>query len=136
MNDFIVLTIPSKKSYIRVARSAMRNFLILNGSPDSVIVDMEIVLGEILANVIQHTYKCNETKKIIISYVIRGDSFSILVRDFGNPVDPAKLKPLPPDLENPREGGYGLYIIHKVTDKFEVKTFNNGNLFIAEKNLG
>lgn len=59
----------------------MRDFLLLNDFPNSVVVDMEIVLGEILANVIKHTYKKDETKKIVVSYVVKDKTFYILVRD-------------------------------------------------------
>ena len=129
------LIVPSKRSHIKIARSVMRDFLFLNGSPNSVIMDMEIVLGEVLANVIKHTYKGDETKKVIVSYVMKDSVFYILVRDFGEPVDPSRLKPLPPDLENPREGGYGLYIIHQVADEFRVRPLNIGNLTIVRKSL-
>lgn len=108
----------------------------MHESSDSLIVDMEIVLGEILANVIKHTYKNDETKRIIVSYALKNNIFHMLVRDFGPPVDPNKLKPMPPDLENPREGGYGLYIISRVTDEFRVRPLRNGNLTVAKKNLG
>jgi len=85
--------------------------------------------------VIKHTYKGDETKKVIVSYVMKDSVFYILVRDFGEPVDPSRLKPLPPDLENPREGGYGLYIIHQVADEFRVRPLNIGNLTIVRKSL-
>ncbi|MCD6552085.1 ATP-binding protein [Thermotoga sp.] len=135
MPDIMFLIVPSKRSHIKIARSVMRDFLFLNGSPNSVVMDMEIVLGEILANVIKHTYKGDETKKVIVSYVMKDSVFYILVRDFGEPVDPSRLKPLPPDLENPREGGYGLYIIHQVADEFRVRPLNIGNLTIVRKSL-
>lgn len=81
MQNLMFLIVPSRRSYIKIARSAMRDFLLLNDFPNSVVVDMEIVLGEILANVIKHTYKKDETKKIVVSYVVKDKTFYILVRD-------------------------------------------------------
>ncbi|PLV56848.1 anti-sigma regulatory factor [Thermotoga sp. SG1] len=135
MQNLMFLIVPSKRSYIKIARSTMRDFLLLNGFPNSLVVDMEIVLGELLANVIKHTYKGDETKKIIVSYVVKDGAFYILVRDFGDPVDPTRLKPIPPDLKNPREGGYGLYIIHQVVDDIKIRPLKVGNLTIVRKDL-
>lgn len=135
MQNLMFLIVPSRRSYIKIARSAMRDFLLLNDFPNSVVVDMEIVLGEILANVIKHTYRGDETEKIIVSYVVKDKTFYILVRDFGEPVDPSRLKPIPPDLKNPREGGYGLYIIHQVADEFRIRPLKRGNLTVVRKDL-
>ena len=135
MIDTVNVVLFSTKSHIKIARSVLRDFLQIHESSESLIVDMEIVLGEILANVIKHTYKNDETKRIIVSYTLKDEVFHVLVRDFGPPVDPARLKPTPPDLENPREGGYGLYIISRVTDEFRVRPLRNGNLTVVKKKL-
>lgn len=135
MASVITIFLLSKRSSVRIARYALKAFLAVNDVPEDIAIDSEIALGEALSNLIIHTYQESERGKIVISYLLKGDELRIVIRDFGPPVNKENLRPIPPDPENPRTGGYGLYIIQSLVDHWEVKNLKDGNLTLLVKRV-
>ncbi len=128
MKDIITLSFLSKRANVRIVRAVVRNFLLINGVFEQDIFDTELALDEAVANVIEHTYKEKEDEAIILTLIWHEDNtLEVLIRDFGEKVDPSKVKPRP--LEELREGGLGVYIIRKVFDIMEWQDIpSKGNL--------
>lgn len=134
--DYIELEILSKTKYIKILRETMKYFLKLNDyNNDEQIFFMELALNEAVANVIEHTYKFDELKRIIIKFELINSDFNIYIRDFGEKIDISKVKSR--DLEDIKDHGLGVHIISQVFDNIMWKDINeDGNLLILTKKLG
>jgi len=76
---------------------------------------VELAVGEAVTNIIRHAYDNQPGHEIHLSLTIDDTKFSLRILDFGRKFDPAKQPP--PDLDAPREGGYGIYLMKKVMDE-------------------
>ncbi|KLO20878.1 MULTISPECIES: ATP-binding protein [unclassified Marinitoga] len=134
--ESIELKIMSRTKYIKILREAMKYFLKLNDyNEEEQIFFMELALNEAVANVIEHTYKFDENRKIFIKFEIVNDIFSVYIRDFGEKIDKSSVKSR--DLEDIKDHGLGVHIITQVFDEMMWKDINEeGNLLILKKNLG
>lgn len=134
--DYIELEILSKTKYIKILRETMKYFLKLNDyNNDEQIFFMELALNEAVDNVIEHTYKFDELKSIIIKFELINSDFNIYIRDFGEKIDISKVKSR--DLEDIKDHGLGVHIISQVFDNIMWKDINeDGNLLILTKKLG
>ena len=134
--EIIELEILSKTKYIKILREAMKYFLRLNDyDEEEQIFFMELALNEAIANVIEHTYKFDENKKILIKFEIEKNIFSVHIRDFGEKIDREKVKSR--DLDDIKDHGLGVHIITQVFDEMMWKDISEeGNLLILKKNLG
>jgi len=135
MKDIITLSFLSKRANVRIVRAVVRNFLLIKGVFEQDIFDTELALDEAVANVIEHTYKEKEDKAIILTLIWDENKIlEVLIRDFGEKVDPSKIKSRP--LEELREGGLGVYIIRKVFDVMEWKEIpSKGNLLYLKRSF-
>ncbi|ANQ54227.1 serine/threonine protein kinase [Thermosipho sp. 1063] len=132
MMDFISLTFFSRSENIKIARSVIQNFLAQKGIKEQDIFDTELAVNEAIANVIEHTYKFQRDKTIIMTLKwLEPNILEVYLRDFGEKVDPTKVKPR--KLEEIRPGGLGVYIIKKIFNKMEFKDVENGNLLYLLK---
>ena len=82
---------------------------------EAVIFSVELALSEALTNVIRHAYGGDENQEVRLSLVIDDEKLSLTIRDFGKKFDPISY--IPPDLDVPAEGGYGVYLIHELMDQ-------------------
>ncbi|RME81513.1 MAG: ATP-binding protein [Caldilineae bacterium] len=76
---------------------------------------IELALAEALANVIEHGYQGDENQEIRLTLRIDDEKLTLTIRDFGQKFDPQSYSP--PDLSNPSEGGYGVFLIHQLMDE-------------------
>lgn len=133
MKETITLSFAAKKENVRIVRAIVRNFLLLRGAFEQDIFDTELALDEAVANIIEHTYKCDPSKYIIMTLIWDDGTLEVLLRDFGEKVNPSRVKPRP--LDEIREGGLGVYIIKKVFEIVEWKEkVTNGNLLYMRRN--
>ncbi|HBT39681.1 MAG: Putative anti-sigma regulatory factor, serine/threonine protein kinase [Thermotoga sp. 50_1627] len=133
MREWFVAAFNSNPLNTRVARSIVKTFLRQRGIAEENVWDLEIAINEALTNVIKHTYGGDQTKPVKLSILWDGEELVVFIRDYGDHVDPKLLKPRLPDPE--REGGFGLYIIHKVFDSVEFSNVCQGNLLVLKKKV-
>jgi serine/threonine-protein kinase RsbW len=76
---------------------------------------IELAVGEAVTNIIRHAYDNQPGQKIHLSLTIDDTKFSLRILDFGRKFNPANLPP--PNLDSPREGGYGIFLMKKVMDE-------------------
>jgi len=131
--DLFVLNINSDIKNIRLVRRMLKIFLGFQGINEDEIFKIELAVNEALANIIEHTYKFDSTKRIIICFSIAGDEIHITFRDFGEKVDPSKIKvKIPPEVLS--ENGRGIYIIKSMVDEFKFDDkVAKGNLLHLKK---
>jgi serine/threonine-protein kinase RsbW len=108
------MTIPSRVECIDdVRRWVSARAQAAHASPRAV-ADIELALTEALANVIEHGYGGDTTREIRVEADAAAGSFRVAVRDWGRAADPARFTRR--DLDDPGEGGYGVYLIEGLMD--------------------
>jgi len=111
------LTIASRTTAIDDARRWASGHLAPAGASADAIWAVELALTEALANVIEHGYGGDESKRIDLSLELHFDRLELEIVDFGEPFDPAGY--LPPDLDAARAGGYGVHLIEQLMDEVD-----------------
>jgi anti-sigma regulatory factor (Ser/Thr protein kinase) len=85
------------------------------------IFGIELVVGEALANMVEHSYKGKKGQEIHLALTIDDAKLQLQIRDFGQKFEPTDYTP--PNLDNPSEaGGYGVYLIHEIMDEVHYNT--------------
>ncbi|MEW6440506.1 MAG: ATP-binding protein [bacterium] len=73
---------------------------------------IELAVIEACTNVIRHAYAPGTTGRLGVSIRRAGKGLEVLVLDEGPPFDPTRMPS--PDLAQPREGGYGIFLMKKL----------------------
>ena len=108
------LTIPSRFECIDDARRWVTQRLKAAGFADDPVGEVELALTEALANVIEHGYGGDGTGQIELTISDLPDKLTVRVRDWGRSADQAGFESR--DLEDPGEGGYGVYLMEQLMD--------------------
>ena len=85
------------------------------GCSQEVLTSLELAIAEALANVIEHSYEGEGPTEIHLTLDIDDKTLTLTIRDFGKKFDPSTYEP--PDLAQPSEGGYGVFLIREVMDE-------------------
>lgn len=88
-----------------------------HGLSSGEISDLKVATSEACTNIIRHAYRGDPSQPIILRATPSPDGVEITIRDFAPPFDPTALRA--PDLTEPREGGYGIFLIRQLTDMVE-----------------
>jgi serine/threonine-protein kinase RsbW len=134
----IHLDLPARYQYLNVLGSCITEMLSsVPDLPDS--TDMAASVGlavhEICTNVIDHAYEHNEECRINITLTVTAPPRSLIVNvvDSGLPFNPAAARP--PDLLEPQEHGYGLFIAHSFLDVVDYERLSETNRWHLVKHL-
>ena len=76
---------------------------------------IELAVGEALANIIEHAYQNKPGRQIHLMLTIDEVKLFLIIRDFGRKFDLNSYHP--PDLDEAKEGGYGVYLIEQMMDE-------------------
>jgi serine/threonine-protein kinase RsbW len=131
MPEPIKITIISNPAYIRVVRTAAEAFGGRNGFTREQSDQIGLAVNEALANVIEHGYQGNMSKVINITLDMVEDgpgqpAIQIIIRDFGQQVDPDCIKSR--ELSEIRPGGLGVHIIKTVMDDVAYRCMPEGGM--------
>jgi serine/threonine-protein kinase RsbW len=115
------------------AKSLFTKHPMLQDEEGDLAYSMELVLYEACANVIRHAYGEGEKGRLRLKIWFFGDRLAIRVVDYGPGFDPEKIPH--PDLEYPKGGGLGLFIIRTAMDWFTYgySSTEQGNALHMEK---
>ncbi len=99
------------------------------------IFQVRLAFHEAIINVIVHTYHKKPDKKIDVELVVDDDSITIIIRDYGETVDVAKIKSR--DLDDLKESGLGVHFYKTLMDVIEYSkpANDNGNIIKMVKNI-
>jgi serine/threonine-protein kinase RsbW len=82
---------------------------------DAAIAEVEVAMTEALSNVIRHSYEERPGEEVMLSLDIDDAKFELGIRDRGRPFEPERYRA--PNLDEPAEGGYGVFLIEELMDE-------------------
>lgn len=127
------ITINSKMAEVTQLRRWLREILAPTGTAEETMYDLELVVTEACANIIEHSYGMRDGNEIIVNASITPRRITLTFRDFGEPFRPEQYQP--PDLSVPHEDGYGVYLMHALMDdvSYDIKA-EGGTILTLIKN--
>lgn len=130
MENQVHLRIPARPEYLQPLRALAEKLLhvwIPEGAESPEAFEILLALQEAVTNVIRHAYQ-NRGGEIEVEIRFQNGEVEFELRDWGVPFDPNRV-PLP-NFDCPSPGGYGVFIIKKVTDRLEYR--REGQMNIAQ----
>jgi len=134
----LMLDLPEDRSNIRLTRLLGRTLLEHLKVVEQDIDDLEVVIGELCANVVRHSQSYEGRFQVVLEYY--AERVVIVVEDQGQGFAFADLQPVGssrPDFNGAtRIGGYGLQIVRTLSDKLEFhRSDHHGAVVKAQKLL-
>jgi serine/threonine-protein kinase RsbW len=123
------ITIPSRLEAIDDARRFVTERMRAAGVSDDPVGEIELALTEALANVIEHSYGGDPSREIVVDVEISDTALAVHVRDWGRAFDAGGYAPR--DLDDPGEGGYGVYLIDELMDSVTRETQPTGGTLLT-----
>jgi serine/threonine-protein kinase RsbW len=90
------------------------------GFGDREVRNLGLAISEACANIIRHAYHGEDGHPIELHLAVDDTKLELRIRDHGAKFDQQAYQP--PDLEQPQEGGYGVFIIRSLMDEVEYDT--------------
>jgi serine/threonine-protein kinase RsbW len=90
------------------------------GFSDTEVRNLGLALSEACANVIKHAYHGQPNHPIELHLTVDEARVELAIRDRGTKFNLTSYQP--PDLDEPQEGGYGIFIIRSLMDEVEYDT--------------
>ncbi|UXX82454.1 ATP-binding protein [Roseovarius pelagicus] len=131
-NTPFVLTLDNSDSAIRVGLANVRHYLESCDVEDDLCGPVEVVLAEALNNIVEHAFGPGMLGTIRLEIMPGIDSVICEIHDNGAPLPDNALPPgIPPAVDVPRaelpEGGFGWYIIRRLTTDLHYARLDNEN---------
>jgi len=105
-----------------------------NCDASDVIDRVELAFSEAFTNICRHAYSATREGPAIIEIISSNDQLTFVFTDFGKGFDPEKV--MPPNLDEPREGGLGLWLMKQVMDDYSYRTESDGrNVLTLRKKM-
>lgn len=100
----------------------------------AVVPDIVLAFGEVFTNCVRHAYGIGKPGRVEVTLVVSSSAVELSVRDYGKTLDPSRVKD--PDLSQPHEGGYGLFLVRALSDEVEFESPGGvGNLVTLRRGL-
>ena len=113
MNE-IEIKLPSDPQFLKIIRSGISQISKICGFSNEESNAVTIAVDEAASNIIKHTYNGAKNELIVVNFRILEDRLEVVLRDFGEKVDPETIKSR--DLNEIRPGGLGVHLIKSTMD--------------------
>ena len=113
MNE-IEIKLPSDPQFLKIIRSGISHISKICGFSNEESNAVTIAVDEAASNIIKHTYNGAKNELIVVKFRILEDRLEVVLRDFGEKVDPKTIKSR--DLNEIRPGGLGVHLIKSTMD--------------------
>ena len=113
MNE-IEIKLPSDPQLLKIIRSGISHISKICGFSNEESNAVTIAVDEAASNIIKHTYNGAKNEMIVVNFRILEDRLEVVLRDFGEKVDPETIKSR--DLNEIRPGGLGVHLIKSTMD--------------------
>ena len=114
------MLIDSRVEEVARARRWLSDHAAAEGFSDGEVRKFALALSEACVNVIEHAYRGEAGNPIELELTIDDEALKLTIRDSGAAFDLAGYEP--PDLSEPHEGGYGVFIMHSLMDEVKYDT--------------
>jgi len=121
----ITLVIPSIFGYEEVVVETVGTVARVKKFPFEKVSKLKTAAAEACVNAIEHGNKEDPDKDVIVTIICDESSMSVSIKDFGegHPEQPNLQMPdIKKQIEEKQLGGWGMYLMHTLVDKFEVDT--------------
>ncbi len=118
MADVLKFCIPGKPEYVSTVRMLISSLANVAGFDVEAIEDMKVAVSEACTNVVCHGV--TDARTYEVSCEINDDRICIIVKDQGEGCDMEQYRH--PDLNCPKEGGLGLFIIRTLMDEVDISS--------------
>ena len=118
--DRVEIRLPSRADFLGAVRTIVRGLLeecLLVRIPEEEIQRVQIALQEACINVVRHAHRGDSKLPLVVGITARPDLLVMEIEDYGPGLPAMKDRPPDPDPANPREGGYGLFILRETMDE-------------------
>ncbi|MCG8607120.1 ATP-binding protein [bacterium] len=130
----VQIKLPSNPKLCKIVRSGVSHLCEIIGFSEDDTNAVVRAVDEALSNIIRHTYAGNTNKSIVVISRVHQDRLEVALRDFGDRIDPNKIKPR--DLTDVRPGGLGVHLIRSSMDEVHYnQELDVGNELILSKYL-
>jgi anti-sigma regulatory factor (Ser/Thr protein kinase) len=134
----LVLELLEDPSSAPLARLIGRNLFEHHAVLPQDVEDLEVIVGELCANVTHHARSQEGFFRITVEH--HGDRIVLTVEDHGPGIDTERFAPVgstrPDGCGGLRIGGYGLHLIRKLSDELRFETRSpHGTTVFVEKRL-
>ncbi len=109
------LTIVSQLEDLTRARAWVGDHARAAGMPEQTVNELRLAVSEAVANVIEHGYRGEPNHNIDLHLAVDGTQLVLTIHDDGDPFELQAYEP--PDLDQPHEGGYGVFLIRNLMDE-------------------
>jgi serine/threonine-protein kinase RsbW len=136
--DRFVITLPSRADYLGAVRSVVRGFIeecLDVRLPEEEVNGIQMALQEGCINVVRHAHKKDATLPLVVTISAPKGRFIMEIEDFGPGLPARDRQPPDPDPANPREGGYGIFIMRQVMDEVRSERRDGKHVLVLVKNL-
>ncbi len=133
--ELVELTVPARADRLRLIRHVISLTAAQCGCGEAAAGDLMLAVDEACQNVIRHAYHGDPNGVIVVRVYREGRKLVVLLRDFAEPVDVARIKPR--DLADIRPGGLGTHFIRECLDEavFLPPPPDGGNLMKMVKKI-
>jgi serine/threonine-protein kinase RsbW len=114
------LTITSQLGELARARTWVGDHARAAGMPEQAVNELRLAVSEAVANVIEHGYRGEPNHAIDLHLAADDNQLVLTIHDDGDPFELQAYEP--PDLDQPHEGGYGVFLIRSLTDEVHYET--------------
>lgn len=132
----VEFTAPATFAAVRAIDTAVSNLLMRAGADEFNVYNVQLAAHEICTNIVRHAYAGRDDGTIAVSLRVSHIPrlvIQIELRDQGRPFDSQSATA--PDLDQPQEGGYGLFLARALLDELHYHRDEHGNLWRLLKRL-
>jgi anti-sigma regulatory factor (Ser/Thr protein kinase) len=134
----IEIRLPSRADYLGAVRSVVRGFLeecLSVRLAEEEVNGIQMALQEACINVVRHAHGNDASKPLVVGILHPPGALVLEIEDYGPGLPPPSKRPPDPDPANPREGGYGIFIMGKVMDEVRSERRDGKHVLVLVKRL-
>lgn len=131
------ITVSASTENLALIRAFVAEQALKNGLAEKTIDEIRLAVDEAFTNIIKHAYNFDSNKKVSLKTGMENATFWISICDEGKPYDPGTYtEPNIADrIKEGKRGGVGVFLIKKLMDKVEYRSFGHKNEIKLIKNL-
>ncbi len=136
--DRIEIRLPSRADFLGAVRTVVRGLLeecLPVRITEEEIHGIQMALQEACINAVRHAHRNDPSVPVVVGITARPDLLVLEIEDRGPGIPDREHQPPDPDPDNPREGGYGLFIMRETMDEVRSERRGDRHVLVLVKRL-